>query len=56
MPQLAACCMRDLLGYFRIEFLRTAGGARMSDAKPTVFILDDVSVRESLKLLIESAG
>lgn len=29
----------------------------MSDAKPTVFVVDDdVSVRESLKLLIESAG
>ena len=29
----------------------------MSDAKPTVFVVDDdLSVRESLKLLIESAG
>lgn len=29
----------------------------MSDAKPTVFVVDDdISVRESLKLLIESAG
>ena len=29
----------------------------MSDAKPTVFVVgDDVSVRESLKLLIESVG
>ena len=29
----------------------------MSDARPTVFVVDDdVSVRESLKLLIESAG
>src|SRR5262245_18063536 len=32
-------------------------GASMSDAKPTVFVVDhDVSVRESLKLLIESEG
>jgi FixJ family two-component response regulator len=31
--------------------------ATMSDVKPTVFVVDDdVSVRESLKLLIESAG
>ena len=29
----------------------------MSDARPRVFVVDDdVSVRESLKLLIESAG
>lgn len=32
-------------------------GAYMCDAKPIVFVVDDdVSVRESLKLLIESAG
>ena len=32
-------------------------GVTMSDAKPTVFVVDDdFSVRESLKLLIESAG
>jgi FixJ family two-component response regulator len=32
-------------------------GVAMSDAKPTVFVVDDdVSVRESLQLLIESAG
>ena len=32
-------------------------GACMSDFKPTVFIVDDdISVRESLKLLIESVG
>jgi FixJ family two-component response regulator len=31
--------------------------ATVSDAKPTVFVVDDdVSVRESLKLLLESAG
>ena len=32
-------------------------GATMSDAKPTVFVVDDdASVREALSLLIESAG
>ena len=32
-------------------------GVTMSDAKPTVFVVDDdFSVRESLKLLVESAG
>ena len=51
----------------RLVGRRTLGGRRpslgqearagMSDAKPTVFVVDDdVSVRESLKLLIESAG
>jgi FixJ family two-component response regulator len=36
---------------------RESGHATMSSAKPTVFVVDDdVSVRESLELLIEAAG
>src|SRR5215216_1203194 len=32
-------------------------GTRMSDGKPIVFVVDDdIAVRESLRLLIESAG
>jgi FixJ family two-component response regulator len=40
-----------------VPALTTIGGSNMSDARPLVFVVDDdVSVRRSLAMLIESAG